>query len=140
MELSTAVPPRINRIPELVEFCRATQRDSSYVVPPTMNITTSCGLCHHKLCTSCNKSSLKKEKTSVTHIPSLLKMISNKGVIHITQSPSGYALHRLKQKWLMLSVHILNPLFLFFPANQQHDIYLGRCTMFLEKCNLRYRP
>lgn len=45
LEFRRAEPPSIKRIPEFVEFCRATERDSSYVVPPTMKITTSCGLC-----------------------------------------------------------------------------------------------
>lgn len=34
----------MKRIPELVAFCKATERDSSNVVPPIMKITTSCGL------------------------------------------------------------------------------------------------
>lgn len=34
----------MKRIPEFVEFCKKTDRDSSYVVPPTIKITTSCGL------------------------------------------------------------------------------------------------
>ena len=44
LEFRTTEPPSIKRIPELLAFCKATERDSSYVVPPTMNMTTSCGL------------------------------------------------------------------------------------------------
>lgn len=55
LEFKRAEPPSIKRIPEFVEFCRATERDSSYVVPPTMKITTSCGLymTNNKGCFSC---------------------------------------------------------------------------------------
>ena len=44
LEFRTTEPPSIKRIPELLAFCKATERDSSYVVPPTMNMTTSCDL------------------------------------------------------------------------------------------------
>ena len=44
LEFRTTEPPSIKRIPELLAFCKATERDSSYVVPPTMNMTTSYGL------------------------------------------------------------------------------------------------
>jgi hypothetical protein len=44
LEFRTTDPPSIKRIPELLAFCRATERDSSYVVPPTINMITSCGL------------------------------------------------------------------------------------------------
>lgn len=37
-------------------------------------------------------------------------MISNKRVVHISQTPLGYAFHCLKQKRPVLGVHILNPL------------------------------
>lgn len=49
LEFRTAEPPSIKRIPELLAFCRATERDSSYVVPPTMNMTTSWGLLKDKV-------------------------------------------------------------------------------------------
>ena len=44
LEFRTTEPQSIKRIPELLAFCKATERDSSYVFPPTMNMTTSCGL------------------------------------------------------------------------------------------------
>lgn len=42
--------------------------------------------------------------------PALLKVISKKRVVHIPQPSLDYALHGLKQKRLMLSIDILNPL------------------------------
>jgi hypothetical protein len=49
LEFRTTEPPSTKRIPELLAFCRATERDSSYVVPPTMNMTTSWGLLKDKV-------------------------------------------------------------------------------------------
>lgn len=42
--------------------------------------------------------------------PSLLKVISNKGVVHISQSAFDNTFHGLEQKWLMLRVYILHTL------------------------------
>lgn len=42
--------------------------------------------------------------------PSLLKVIPNKRVVHISQSSLDYTFHGLDQKRLVLSVYVLNPL------------------------------
>lgn len=40
-------------------------------------------------------------------LPSLLKVISNKWIINISETPFIDAFHGLKKKWLVLGVHIL---------------------------------
>jgi len=46
----------------------------------------------------------------ISNKPSLLIVISNKWVVHISQPSLDNAFHDLKQKWLMLGVNILNTL------------------------------
>ena len=42
--------------------------------------------------------------------PSLLIVIPNKWVVHISQAPLNNAFHSLEKKWLVLGVDILNTL------------------------------
>lgn len=62
LELRTTEPPSMKRVPEFAALCKATVRASSYVVPPTMNITTSWGL-HH--ISKINNPIFKKKKSNL---------------------------------------------------------------------------